>query len=270
MGMRVGLAGLGYWGSKLRRNLLELGVDLLTCDVSEPADFRDFAGMVEAGPQAVIIATPAVTHHALAVQALKAGLDVLVEKPLALSSQHTRELCQRAGDRVLMAGHTHLYSPAVLKAAELLPSLGKLELYRSVRHNRGTVQADVDVIWDLAVHDLAILDYLELLPVGGRVVSRRAHTAARIALDCPRGLKAEIELDWLADDKLRRIELRGTQGELVYDERELLLNGTPVEVGGPEPLRAELEHFLECVRTRSRPRSDGKSALRISLVLEGL
>ncbi|TLY37896.1 MAG: Gfo/Idh/MocA family oxidoreductase, partial [Nitrospirae bacterium] len=159
--MKVGLIGYGYWGPNLLRNLHETnGVEVKRCEVSADAD------EILSDPQidAVVLATPVFTHHALAKRALQAGKHVFVEKPITRTVEEAEELialAQRKG-LVLMVDHTFIYTGAVRRMKEIIEAgdLGELYYFDSVRVNLGPWRHDIDVIWDLAAHDLSILTYL--------------------------------------------------------------------------------------------------------------
>jgi len=183
----------------------------------------------------VIIATPVHTHYTLAAQALRAGKHVFVEKPLAPSSELADELAQLAGerDRILMCGHTFLYSPPVRAVKRMIEAgtLGDIFFVSSSRVNLGLHQRDVSVIWDLGPHDFSILLYwLSELPRTVRTVGRDSIVkgiadVAFVAMDFASGIVANVELSWLAPSKLRRTVLVGSERMVIYDD------------GAPEPVR---------------------------------
>jgi predicted dehydrogenase len=241
--LRIGVAGLGYWGPNLVRNLHDLEgatVDYI-CDLQSelvesvgrryPAvtGTTSFETMIS-DPQldAVVIATPVSSHYALAKAALEAGKHVLVEKPLATSVEegaHLIDLSERHG-LVLMSGHTFLYSPAVLKIKGLIDAgeLGDVYFVSTSRVNLGLHQPDVSVVWDLAPHDLSILFFwLEESPSRASAMSRGCilrdtPDIAFINLDYASGLLAHVELGWLAPSKLRRTAIVGSRKMVVYDD----------------------------------------------------
>jgi predicted dehydrogenase len=237
------VAGLGYWGPNLVRNLHDLEgatVDYI-CDLQSelvesvgrryPAvtGTTSFETMIS-DPQldAVVIATPVSSHYALAKAALEAGKHVLVEKPLATSVEEGAQLIdlsERHG-LVLMSGHTFLYSPAVLKIKGLIDAdeLGDVYFVSTSRVNLGLHQPDVSVVWDLAPHDLSILCFwLEESPSRVSAMSRGCiirdtPDIAFINLDYASGLLAHVELGWLAPSKLRRTAIVGSRKMVVYDD----------------------------------------------------
>jgi predicted dehydrogenase len=241
--LRIGVAGLGYWGPNLVRNLHDLeGATVgYICDLQSelvesvgrryPAvtGTTSFETMIS-DPQldAVVIATPISSHYALAKAALEAGKHVLVEKPLAASVEEGAQLIdlsERHG-LVLMSGHTFLYSPAVLKIKGLIDvgELGDVYFVSTSRVNLGLHQPDVSVVWDLAPHDLSILFFwLEESPSRVSAMSRGCiipdtPDIAFINLDYESGLLAHVELGWLAPSKLRRTAIVGSRKMVVYDD----------------------------------------------------
>jgi predicted dehydrogenase len=243
--LRVGIVGYGYWGPNLARNFNEAGAStLVAVSDARPERLRDAQSRYPAinvytdcqdlfadpAVEAVVIATPLRTHYPLALAALNAGKHVLVEKPLAGSSEQALRLIDTAEklDRVLMVDHTFLYSGAVRKIKELVQcgDLGRLYYYDSVRVNLGMFQHDVSVLWDLAVHDLSIMeDILQAEP--------RAVTATGVAhfpgqpvnmayLTCffDNRLIAHLHVNWLAPVKIRRTLIGGDRKMIVYDDVE--------------------------------------------------
>jgi predicted dehydrogenase len=242
--VRVGVIGYGYWGPNLVRNFAEasgarvvavsdLRPDrLATVRDRHPAvrlttDLRDL--LADPSVDAVAIATPVSTHHSLAMAALQAGKHVLVEKPLALTSAQAEELIE-AADRlglVLMVDHTFVYTGAVQKIKELVDSggLGRLYYYDSVRANLGLFQQDVSVLWDLAVHDLAIMDHLLGTPsmvsaVGAAHIPGRPMNTAYLTCVFEDDLIAHCHVNWLAPVKIRRSLIGGALQMIVYDDLE--------------------------------------------------
>jgi predicted dehydrogenase len=179
---------------------------------------------------AVAIATPVSTHHALAMAALRAGKHVLVEKPLAVNSAQAEELIETAArlERVLMVDHTFVYTGAVQKIKELIDSgsLGRLYYYDSVRVNLGLFQEDVSVLWDLGVHDLAIMDYLlgavpsTVAAVGAAHIPGRPVNTAYLTCVFDDDLIAHFHVNWLAPVKIRRSLIGGARQMIVYDDLE--------------------------------------------------
>jgi predicted dehydrogenase len=243
--LRVAVIGAGYWGPNLARNfrsspLWELAV---ICDLDRDRAARlvgqGGAARVETAVadvlaaddvDAVAIATPAATHHRIAMAALAAGKHVLVEKPLADTVERGAEMVRQAAASglVLMADHTYCYTPAVLKMRELIEegALGEILFIDSVRINLGLIQPDVDVFWDLAPHDLAIIDFL--LPGGLDPISVSASGAdplgsgkacvGYLTLPLPGGAMAHVHVNWLSPTKIRQMIIGGTRRTLVWDD----------------------------------------------------
>lgn len=239
----VAIVGLGYWGPNLLRVLTDnVDVDVRRiCDLDRTRlqKYRRRAPRARVCTrfervlndpriEAVIIATPVHTHYALAAQALEAGKHVFVEKPLATSSVRADELAEiaREQQRVLMCGHTFVYSPPVRAVKRMLEAgtLGQIYFISSSRVNLGLHQRDVSVIWDLGPHDFSILLYwLGELPTAVRAVGRDSIVkgiadVAFVTMSFASGIIANVELSWLAPSKLRRTVLVGSERMVIYDD----------------------------------------------------
>jgi predicted dehydrogenase len=248
--LNIGMVGLGYWGPTLLRALMEVeGVEVgWVCDSEKSrlersrhryptarATTRIDDLLADPKVDAVILATPVFTHFYLASRALAAGKHVFVEKPLATSTAEAEQLARMAETegRVLMCGHTFIYSPPVRAVKELLDkeALGQIYFVSSSRVNLGLHQSDISVVWDLGPHDFSILLYwFEEMPttiraVGRDSVVRGITDVAFVTMDFPSGLLANVELSWLAPSKLRRTVVVGSEKMVVYDD------------GSAEPLR---------------------------------
>jgi len=301
--VRVGLVGFGYWGPKLARCMTEAeGVTLAAlCDRSAErlalaAERHPGVRLTEdwqrliADPalDAIALATPAAVHAPMALAALRAGKHVLVEKPLARSSAEAEALVAEAArrGRVLMVDHTFLFSPQVARIAALIAAgeLGQIRSIDSLRAGNGIARDDVNVLWDMAVHDLSILDHV--LPMAPCAVAAtglsgagaRAH-AADLTVLFAGNVAARVHVDWHAQGKTRRMRFAGSRRMLSYEhlhpEATLRLSDGADDPGpcipvpdAAEPLRAAVEHFAGCIRSGHDPLSDGSSALRIIRVLE--
>ncbi len=317
----IAVVGYGYWGPNLVRNFAETpGARLAAvCDMNaarlEPIRLRYPAVEVTSeydevlrNPKidAVAIATPVHTHFDLARRALLAGKHVLVEKPIASTSDEALELIELADrqKRTLMVDHTFVYTPAVRKIRELIDSgqVGQVYYYDSTRINLGLFQPDVNVIWDLAVHDLSILEYI--LPAKPRAVSATgtAHVEGRpanvayLTLFFDSALIAHVHVNWLAPVKLRQTLIGGSKKMIVYDDLQpsekikvydkgITVTNDPessykLRVGyrsgdmwapqldATEALRTEALHFVRCVESGQRPQSDGAAGFRVVQVCE--
>lgn len=267
--------------------------------------FSSHAQLLETDVEAVVISTPIHTHHMLAKEAINAGKHVLVEKPLAASVSEAVELISlaKASGRLLMVGHTFLYNPAVQELRRLVGDgeLGRIYYVDAARLNLGLFQRRADVIWDLAPHDISILMYvLGTTPVavsarGSACVQDDVHDVAYLELLFESGVSAHVHVSWLDPAKVRRITVVGDRKMAVYNDVSLVEKirvydtgvGTPMTnnfgefqlsyrhgqvtipyITWQEPLRLECEHFVECIRTRSDPRTDGMQGLAVVSVLE--
>jgi predicted dehydrogenase len=314
--LAVGVIGCGYWGPNLIRNFIACPETELVavCD-ADPARLAA-VGKVYGGPQrvasvddllalpiqAVAIATPVSTHYPLAARCLEAGLHVLVEKPLAGTVAEAEALVNLAEqcERVLMVDHTYLYSNAVrqIQARVEQGELGDLYYVDSVRINLGLFQGDANVIWDLAPHDLSIVDAV----VGGAARSISAwgcahadggfEDVAYVNVDFGERLLANFHVSWLSPVKVRQMIFAGSRKSLVFNElntteplriydrgvdfagrRRLLVGYRSGDVVCPhvepgEALQRVVSHFAECVRTGRTPTSDGRLGLRVVRYLE--
>jgi predicted dehydrogenase len=255
--------------------------------------------------EAVLIATPIATHYELARRALLAGKHVFVEKPLADTSARARELTaiSRSLGQTLMAGHTFVYSPAVVKIKQLIDSgvLGDIQYLSFSRVNLGLYSKDVDVVWDLAVHDVSILLYwLGEMPeracsFGRSCVQRAKRDVANLWFRFPSGPVAWCEVSWLSPQKMRRTCVVGSQRMVVYDDTDpsekVKLYDRGVTVRQPEtfgefqltyrlgdmvapslsnvePLLCEIDHFLECVECGAAPRTGGEFGADVVRAIE--
>jgi predicted dehydrogenase len=317
----IGVVGYGYWGPNLVRNFQEVnGARVVgVCDLRPErldevrrrypgALATDSARELIGHPDvdAVAIATPVSTHYPLALAALRAGKHVLVEKPLASSAEQASRLIDEADrrKRVLLVDHTFLYTGAVRKIRELIEQgeLGEIYYYDSVRVNLGLFQHDVNVVWDLAVHDLAIMDHLlgaEPCSVSATAVSHvasRPENIAYLTLRFPSNQIAHIHVNWLAPVKIRRTLIGGSRKMVVYDDLEPsekvkvydkgltfrpgreAVNELPFtyrtgDVWVPhldptEALRREAEFFVDCVQNGRQPHDEVLSGLRVVRILE--
>jgi protoporphyrinogen oxidase/predicted dehydrogenase len=319
--LRIGVVGLGYWGPNLVRNLadsvdFELAylcdrrADALEALASRYPGTRCTSRFEEIlsddGVDAVVIATPVSTHHPLARTALEAGKHAFVEKPLAASSRHARELARLAeeNDVVLMPGHTFVYSPPVRTIKNLIDSgeLGEIYFISSSRVNLGLHQPDVSVVWDLGPHDFSILRYwLEDLPAEVSALSRSClipeiPDVCFINLTYPSGTVAHVELSWLAPSKLRRTAIVGSKKMVVYDDTssesvrifdsgamipdpgtfgEYQLSYRTGDIVSPrvdatEPLALELADFAAAIRNRAPLVSSPELGLDVIRTIEAV
>lgn len=323
--INVGLIGYGYWGPNLARNLSETdGLDLVAIADVRPerreAAARRHRG-VAACPDAsaivsrddidaVVIATPLKTHHQLASAALTAGKHVLVEKPLASSRREAEELAALAERRDvrLMVDHTFVYTGAVRKIRAIIDGgeLGELLYLDSVRVNLGLFQQDSNVIWDLATHDLSVMDYLvDARPVavsadGNTVTGYDHENIAYITVHFDNGFLGHFHVNWLAPVKMRRMLIGGRQRMLLYDDmepsdkvrvydkgvafgvedvqdvqarRQILISYRTGDMYAPrldrrEALSLVTREFADSIEERRAPLTDATSAIRVVTLLE--
>jgi UDP-2-acetamido-3-amino-2,3-dideoxy-glucuronate N-acetyltransferase len=247
---------------------------------------------------AVALATPAVTHYELAKAALEAGKDVLVEKPLAINVKHGEGLVQLADSkaRILMVGHILRYHPAILKLQQLIRDgmLGKINYLYSNRLNIGKIRTEENILWSFAPHDISVmLALLNEMPTrvschGGAYLNREVSDVTLSHFEFPDGVQAHIFVSWLHPVKEQKLVVVGSDKMAVFDdtaEHKLVLyphrvewrnriptavkaEGEVVVLEDHEPLRAECQHFLDCVESRTSPVSNGAEGLRVLRVLD--
>lgn len=320
--IQLAVIGAGYWGPNLIRNFNQIpGARVAyVCDLDAAKlaplasqyptleTTRDYhVALNDPNVDAVVIATPVSTHQRLALDALRAGKHVLVEKPLAATAAAAQEMNETAHGlgRVLMVGHTFIYNPAVVKIKEFIQrgALGEIYYIDSSRVNLGLHQFDINVIWDLAPHDISIiLHWLDAIPLrvsarGNSYTQDSIEDVAFITLEFANKVMAHIHVSWMSPAKLRRTTVVGSKQMIVYDDLEpaekvklydsgvegLALNtDTRAElrrtyrVGDvlsprldiTEPLRNECAHFCECIRTGQTPRTSGDAGVAVVRVLE--
>jgi len=247
---------------------------------------------------AIALATPATTHYEMAKAALEAGKDVFVEKPLAIDVKQGEDLVNLAAaqHRVLMVGHILRYHPAILKLQQLIQdgALGQINYLYSNRLNIGKIRTEENILWSFAPHDISvILSLLNEMPnrvfcQGGAYLNRQIFDVTLSQFDFPSGVQAHIFVSWLHPVKEQRLVVVGSEKMAVFDdtaEDKLVLyphkvkwqnrvptavkaNGEIVNLENREPLRAECQHFLDCVESRTSPVSDGAEGLRVLRVLD--
>ena len=253
---------------------------------------------------AVVLATPVPTHASLAIRVLEAGKHCFVEKPLAhcVADAERAVAAAQAADRVLMVGHLLEYHPGVRKLKEIAASgeLGDIHYIYSNRLNLGQLRADENALWSLGAHDVSVILHLacedpcELSAHGECYMRPGVEDVVFAFLRFPSGLAAHLHLSWLDPHKERRFTVVGSQRMATFDDMDLDRKVTIYDKGfdqsagsygeyitrsgdiysprisNAEPLRLEVEHFVECVRTGTTPRSDGHSGLRVVRTLEAL
>ncbi len=307
--LSVAVIGCGYWGKNLVRNFNQLGVLALVCDET-PAGRAKAAELAPDVPvvaqvaqaldgeiPAVVIATPAETHYDLARQALFAGKDVFVEKPLALTYQRGADLVELAGrqERILMVGHVLEYHPAIVRLLELVQDgdLGKIRYIYSNRLSLGKIRREENILWSFAPHDIAVILRLmgnmpfEVTACGGTYIQPNTADVTVTNLLFDNGVRAHIFVSWMHPFKEQRLVVIGSRKMasfddvakrlVLYDQRVEWQEGTPVPIKGDgqiinypddEPLRRECQAFLDAVGSRVAPVTDGQSGLRVLRVLQ--
>jgi predicted dehydrogenase len=319
--IKIGVIGYGYWGPNLVRNFAETpGAQVAAVSDFDPAKLalvqRRFPGcktttdyrelLNDPAIDAIVIATPVRTHYALALEALRAGKHVWLEKPMTETSDEARHLIDeaQARDLVLLVDHTFIYTGAVTKMHEIIKSgqLGKIYYYDSIRVNLGLFQRDVSVISDLAVHDFSILDHLlDEHPVavtasGTNHFPGTPENLAYVTLFYESGIIAHANVSWLAPVKVRQILVGGSNKMITYDDlepsekikiydkgvsftddpekiQEMRVGYRTGDMWAPklavtEALRVEGEHFIDCVTHKRKPRTDGELGLRVVEIIE--
>ncbi len=319
--LKVGVIGCGYWGPNLIRNFTQLSrsdvvrvadLDELRLEhmkglyptVETTKDYRDIIADPEI--DIVTIATPVHTHYKLASEALFAQKHVFVEKPIAASAKEAKALIvlSEKHQRKLMVGHTFVYTTAVRKMKEIIDSgeLGDIYYINSQRLNLGLFQQDINVLWDLAPHDISIVLYLldqepqTVSAVGASHINPSIEDVAVLTMKFSDSLLAFIQTSWLDPDKIRRMTIVGSKKMMVYDDvqptEKIRIYDKGVEgpkhydtyaefhysykygdivipkIEGTEPLRTELNHFIDCILSNKEPVSNGRSGLYVVKTLE--
>jgi len=318
--MKVAVIGAGYWGPNLIRNFLSQDEveNVIACDRDEnrlakmqkafhgieiSTDYEDV--ITRADVEIVAIATPVSLHYEIAKKSLLAGKHCWIEKPMTVNSAEAEELIALADQHNLkiFVDHTFIYTGAVRKMKEIITSgrLGELYYFDSVRVNLGLFQHDVNVIWDLAPHDLSIMDYLlESKPLavsatGSCHVGNGLEDIAYLTVQFENNLIAHFHVNWLAPVKIRKTLIGGTKSMIVYDDTEasekLKIYDKGIEVTTregvydtlvqyrtgdmlspkieqTEALSLAAQHFIDCIKNDKKPLTDGTSGLNVVRILE--
>lgn len=309
---RIALVGCGYWGKNLCRNFHALGA--LTAVVEATEKGKATAKSIAPGVnmtgifddilhddqiKGIAIATPAETHAELAIQAMRAGKDVYVEKPMALSISDAEEMQIVANETgcILMVGHLLEYHPAVLRLRELIDEeeLGKINYIYSNRLNFGKVRTEENALWSFAPHDVAVILRLlgkspvEVSACGGAYITKGIADTTMSNLRFSDNSRAHIFVSWLHPYKEQRLVVIGDKKMAIFNDvnsfgKKLQLYPQNVEFDGSipilkkeeteyiehadtEPLREECAHFLNCIKTRNTPLTNGKSGIEVLKVL---
>lgn len=317
---RMGVIGAGYWGPNLIRNFIEIP----QAEVVMVADLRkdrlsyiqerypkvrvteDYRELFSLGLDGIVVATPPSTHYKIAKECLETGHNVLVEKPIALKSENVEELIDIADEKnlVLMTGHTFEYNSAVKMLKEIIDSgeIGEVLYTDSARLNLGLFQPDLNVLWDLAPHDLSIILFLlgevpiSATAIGSSSVINGIHDVVYLNLEFPNNVLSHIHVSWLDPCKVRRVTVVGTKKMVVFNDVEAVEKikiydkgvEPPVytesfadfqmsyrygDISIPnikfsEPLRTECMHFLDCIENHKTPISCGRKGLEVIKILE--
>jgi predicted dehydrogenase len=318
----VGVIGYGYWGPNLVRNFSEVsGVRVVAVSdmrsdrltqvqqrypaIRTTTDYREL--LTNSNIDAIAVATPVSTHFDLAMQVLNSGKHVFVEKPMTTTVEQAERLLDYAArcQRLIMVDHTFVFTGAVRKIKELIDTeqLGQLYYYDSVRVNLGIFQHDVNVLWDLAAHDLSIMDYvLGMQPtvvaaMGIAHIPGQPKDVAYLTCIFDGNLIAHFHVNWLSPVKVRRTLIGGDRRMILYDDLEpsekvkiynkgialtngaenkyqLLVSYRTGDMWAPqldttEALKLETLHFVECLEQGKHPLTDGQAGLRVVRILEG-
>jgi predicted dehydrogenase len=317
----VGVIGCGYWGPNLVRTFVEIPettvvavadrntsrLDHVRSRYPQIQHFtHDFDTLFRMGLDAVVVSTPLETHFDIVSACLEHGLDVLVEKPITIGARSALRLVEIAeqNDRILMVGHIGVYNPAVRALKDLIDTgeLGRIRYVDAIRVGLGAFHPSLNVVWDLAPHDVAILNYLlgetptTVNTRGIACIQEAIEDVAYMTLMFPSGVLAHARMSWLDPRKTRRITVVGSKKMVVYDDLEshemLKIYDKRVDAVGPtetfgeyqfayhygnvlspyiqfeEPLRVECLHFLECVVDRKEPLTDGRNGAQVVAVIE--
>jgi predicted dehydrogenase len=319
--LKIGVIGCGYWGPNLIRNFIEIPTATMeavadldekrlnhirTCYPQIQHVTQEYHDLFELGLDAVVISTPPQTHFSLAKDCLEHGLHVLIEKPLTTNSEDARKLIQLAKkqNRLLMVGHTFEYNPAVHALKEMIISgeLGEIHYIDAVRASLGLFHPTLNVIWDLAPHDISILIHiLDQKPTsvsaqGVAYIQKDVEDIAYMTLMFPNNVLSHVRMSWLDPCKTRRITVIGSKKMAVYDDVEAhekikvydkcvkAIRRTDTygefqfayhygSVVSPyihlqEPLRVECQHFLDCIQHNETPLTNGYNGLRVVEIIQ--
>jgi UDP-2-acetamido-3-amino-2,3-dideoxy-glucuronate N-acetyltransferase len=308
----IAVIGGGYWGKNLVRNFAELGALRTVCDtdiaileevtskyagVNAVADFRQVLADKEI--KGIVIATPAALHYKMAKQALEAGKDVFVEKPLALVVEEGRELVEIAAakEKILMVGHLLEYHPAVVRLHEIIEKgeLGKIQYIYSNRLNFGKIRIEEDILWSFAPHDISAILLLlggempyEVSAHGGYYLNQQIADVTVTTLSFRSGVRAHIFVSWLHPYKEQRLVVVGDKKMAEFNDaspdKKLKLFSHEIEwrdrkpvphpgepgvipVPADEPLKLECRNFIDCLESRQKPRTDGNKGLQVLEIL---
>lgn len=303
---KIAVIGAGPWGKNIIKTLHDMDAlsavaeqnpevcHLLKEQYPDIEIYQNYQDLLKTDIDAVAVATPVFTHANVAQAVLEADKDVFVEKPLSVDSVQGRRLVElaKAKQRLLMVGHMLMYQPAIRFIKSFIASgeLGKIYNYHQVRRNLGTVRSQENALYSLGVHDLAVLDYLineevERLQVEGQSITTPGIEDSMVLhLTYESGVRAHLHVCWLWPDKERNLMILGEKGALYFDELaaqvvhfknyvnpdlSITRGGSQVVFqGDSQPLRLEMEHFMECLENRTMPHSSGEQGVRVVSILE--
>ena len=304
--MKIAVIGAGHWGINLVRNLHALGVlshvvekdsevvNEISKEISDVQFLNDYDSLLSSDIDAVVIATPTITHYEIALKFLEIGKDVFIEKPMTISTKEANELVKVAegNQSILMVGHILLYQPAIdfIKSYIDQGYLGKIYHLHQERLKLGRVRTVENVVWSLGIHDIAVLLYLvgsspnKVEFAGHCGVQKQIEDDAYVHMMFDEGVMAHLHSSWIWPENKRSLKIIGEKGMLVYNEIEqtVVLHkksiGSDLEnidegeeqlfEGSDQPLRLEMEHFIQCIKSREQPISDGRSGAEVIRVLE--
>lgn len=320
--INVGVIGYGYWGPNLARNFNENPSTAVSyvCDLDDSRlkysriknpnikatpNYKDVLN--DADIQLIAISTPVSSHYRLAMDALKAGKHVLLEKPMTAKTAHAEQLIETAeiNNLMLFVDHTFIYTGAVQHIKKLISSgdIGDMLYFDSVRVNLGLFQHDVNVIWDLAPHDFSVMDYLidekpvSVSATGASRVHGKIEDIAYVAVKFKSGLIAHFHVNWMSPVKIRRIMIGGSKKMVVFDDlspdekvkiydKGIKLLDAPKDkiyknliqyrigdmyapnIESTEALKSEVAHIVDCIQNKKKPLTDGKAGLNVVKLLE--
>ena len=275
--MKVNLVGAGYWGSKVDESLKKLGCETTIIDIKNGQTIADIDN-----PNPVILATPLWQHYEQALSLLKDGYDVYVEKPMAETQEQLSVLKSNCDEQILMVGHIFIHHPQMQKIKSI--DIGEIIHVSSERSNWGIYQTKTDPLLSLAVHDISIVQ--ELIGTIKPTVARQFNYTSQTNPDRVwfSGDRFDIDVSWYSPTRIRRTTILGTKGQIVWDQDQntvthylnRITDNRAVAVSpnvfiydyDKSPLEYELEHFLNCVKTRTQASTDVNSALAVADVVE--
>ena len=319
--INIGVIGVGYWGPNIIRNLMvnkrfkvsrcadlrQERLDYIAAlypTIKSSTDYREI--IKDPSIDAVAICTPVFTHYEIAHAALQAGKDILIEKPMTSTSAEAQKLLELADKKKLkiLVDHTFLFTGAVRKIKEIVDSgeLGEIYYFDSVRVNLGLFQHDINVVWDLAPHDISIMDHVinrkavSIAATGADHLGNGLEDVAYVTVFYPDNIIAHIHVNWLSPVKIRQAQISGTKKMIVWDDNspsekikvydkgiEVIQTTDQIyntliqyrtgdmycpKIPQNEALAFEMDHFADCIEKNARPISDGYAGLRVVQILE--